>query len=134
MHNKQFFENMMRLTCLSPLPDFSGVLNYKEIGKTHLKVYYQGNMRVMSARACNRWFFTFNGVECSMPIDAAVYSGGVWSIIRAATIVGYCSGVPKGHVIVGLNVGSCAGYKQGDAFTGWNSVSRIIVEEVETPF
>ena len=69
-----------------------------------------------------------------MPIDAAVYSGGAWSIIRAATIVGYCSGVPKGHVIVGLNEGSCAGYKQGDAFTGWNSVSRIIVEEVETPF
>ena len=24
---------MMRLTCLSPLSDFSGVLNYKEIGK-----------------------------------------------------------------------------------------------------
>ena len=85
----------------------------------------------MSARTCNRWFFTFNGVECSMPIDTAVYSGGAWNIIRAATIVGYYSGVPKCHVIVELNVDSCAGYKQEDTFTGWNYVSRIIMEEVE---
>lgn len=101
---------------------------------THLKVYYQGNMRVFTARTCNRWFFTFNGVECSMPIDTTVYTGGAWNIIRAATIVGYCSGVPKGNVLVGLNVGACARQKQGNAYTGWNSVSRIIVEEVETPY
>lgn len=90
-------------------------------------------MRVMSARTCNRWFFIVNGVECSMPIDTAVYYGGAWNIIRAATI-GLLLRGPKGPCNSRLNVGSCAGYKQADAFTGWNSVSRIIVEEVETPF
>ena len=44
-----FFENMMRLTCLSPLSDFSGVLNYKEIGKntsqSHLPGKYEGHER-----------------------------------------------------------------------------------------
>lgn len=58
----------MRLTCLSPLSDFSGVLNYKEIGKNTSQSLLLG---VMSARTCNRWFFTVNGVECSMPIDTA---------------------------------------------------------------
>ena len=90
-------------------------------------------MRVMSARTCNRWFFIVNGVEWSMPIDTAVYYGGAWNIIRAATI-GLLLRGPKGPCNSRLNVGSCAGYKQADAFTGWNSVSRIILEEVETPF
>lgn len=89
-------------------------------------------MRVITSTTCNRWFFTFNGAECSMPIDTAVYSGGAWNIIRTATIEGYCSGISKGAVNVALNVGPCGdGYKLGDAYTGWNSVSRIIVEEVE---
>lgn len=52
-------------------------------------------MRVMSARTYNRWFFTVNGVECSMPIDTAVYYGGAWNIIRAATI-GLLLRGPKG--------------------------------------
>lgn len=87
-------------------------------------------MRVMSARTCNRWFFTVNGVEFSMPIDTAVYYGGAWNIIRAATI-GLLLRGPKGPC---NSRAKLAGYKQADTFTGWNSVSRIIVEEVETPF
>ena len=68
-----------------------------------------------------------------MPIDTAVYSGGAWNIIRTATIEGYCSGISKGSVNVALNVGPCDGYNPGNAYTGWNSVSRIIVEEVDPP-
>ena len=102
---------------------------------THLRVVYQGNMRVISADTCSRWFLTFNGAECSMPIDTAVYSGGGWNIFRTATIEGYCSGISKGSVNIALNVGPCSRYsnKRGNAYTGWNSVSRIIVEEVEPP-
>lgn len=84
-------------------------------------------MRVLTESACNRWFFTFNGVECSTPVDATVYSK------MKTTFEGYCPGINKGPVKVGLNVGSCAGYTGGDVHTGWNSVSRIIVEEVEPP-
>jgi len=71
-----------------------------------------------------------------MPIDTAVYSGGAWNIIRTATIEGYCSGISKGSVNAALNVGACGGgysNKRGNAYTGWNSVSRIIVEEVDPP-
>lgn len=68
-----------------------------------------------------------------MPIDTLNYSGGAWNIIRAATIEGYCPGISRGTVKVALNVGACANVKRGNAYTGWNSVSRIIVEEVEPP-
>lgn len=105
----------------------------KKKSNTHLKVVYQGNQRVYTAGACNRWFFTFNGLECSMPIDTAVYTGAVWNIFRAATIEGYCGGVPRGAVTVALNVGACSGHTRGNAYTGWNSASRIIIEEVEPP-
>jgi len=106
----------------------------KKNSNTHLRVVYQGNMRVITSGTCSRWFLTFNGAECSMPIDTAVYSGGAWNIIRTATIEGYCSGISKGSVNVALNVGPCGGgYSPGNAYTGWNSVSRIIVEEVEPP-
>ena len=88
-------------------------------------------MRVLTESACNRWFLTFNGAECSTPIDTMVYSEGEVSV--KTSIEGYCPGISKGHVKVGLNVGSCTGYTGGDAHTGWDSVSRIIVEEVEPP-
>ena len=68
-----------------------------------------------------------------MPIDTAVYSGGAWNIFRAATIEDYCQGISRGTVKVALNVGFCAGYKRGNAYTSWNSVSRIIVQEVDPP-
>jgi len=44
---------------------------------------------------------------------------------------GYCATALTGNVKVGLNVGPCDGYTGGDAHTGWDSVSRITVEEVE---
>lgn len=88
-------------------------------------------MRVLTESVCNRWFFTFNGAECSTPIDTMVYSVGKSS--SKTTFEGYCPGINKGPVKVGLNVGSCNNYTGGDAHTGWNSVIRIIVEEVEPP-
>ncbi|KAJ7374592.1 hypothetical protein OS493_004930 [Desmophyllum pertusum] len=102
---------------------------------SHLRVVYQGNTRVWTAYKCKRWFFTFNGVECSIPIDTAVYHWPRENIIRTTTIEGYCSGISKGPVTVALNVGACASHSAGvvDAYTGWNSVSRIIVQEVQPP-
>jgi hypothetical protein len=32
-------------------------------------------------------------------------------------------------VRVGFWVGNCAGYGSADAHTGWNAVSRVVVEE-----
>ncbi|KAL9974775.1 hypothetical protein ACROYT_G011858 [Oculina patagonica] len=105
----------------------------KKNSNTHLRVVYQGNMRILTGGTCNRWFFTFNGAECSMPIDTAVFSGESANIIRTASIEGYCPGISRGRVKVALNVGSCPSIRRGNAYTSWNSVSRIIVEEVDPP-
>ena len=86
---------------------------------------------------CNRWFFKFNGNECSGPmtIEAVVYNrwpSGSPSLLHHRSFEGYCENIPQGRVTVELWVGQChGGYTQlGDAHTGWNSVSRIMIEEV----
>ena len=87
--------------------------------------------------AANAGFFTFNGAECSgpMPIDGIVYMQGLKTLqpLRVRHIEGYCENIPRGEVRVGFNVGNCAGYGNADAHSGWNSVSRIVVEEVPAP-
>lgn len=88
-------------------------------------------MQVLSESACNRWFSTLNGAECSTPVDTTVYSEGKFNV--KTNFEGYCATALTGNVKVGLNVGLCDGYTGGDAHTGWDSVSRITVEEVEPP-
>ena len=98
-------------------------------------MYWTGDFRVSGCtNCCKRWYFTFNGAECSapLPIDGIVYL-----LIksdnphRVRHIEGYCNNIHKGKVRVGFWVGKCAGYNINyNAYTGYNSVSRIFVEEV----
>ena len=104
---------------------------------TAIKVSFQGNTRVYgSSDKCNRWFFKFNGNECSGPmtIEAAVYNywpSGSPNLLHHRSFEGYCENIPQGRVIVELWVGKClSGHTLGDAYTGWESVSRIMIEEV----
>ena len=53
--------------------------------------------------------------------------------LRVRHIEGYCENIHMAVVRVGFNVGNCAGYGNADAHSGWNSVSRIVVEEVPPP-
>ena len=103
---------------------------------TALRVIYQGNFYVGCSTCCKRWFITLNGAECSgpLPIDA------VWWIRKAdqenhksGSIEGYCENIHKGKIRVGINIGDCLGYGDANGYTGWNSVSRLIVEEVSPP-
>ena len=108
---------------------------------TALKVSFQGNLLVTgSSSKCNRWFFMFNGNECSGPmtIEAVVYNGwpssaGSPGLYHHRSFEGYCENIPQGAVTVQLWVGKCSGQTLGNAYTGWNSVSRIIIEEVSRP-
>ena len=108
---------------------------------TALKVSFQGVMRVDdSSIKCNRWFFKFNGNECSGPmtIEAVVYnnwpsSAGNPNLLHHRSFEGYCENIPQGTVRVELWVGSCLSGTLGDAYTGWQSVSRIMIEEVSRP-
>jgi len=112
----------------------------KKSAKTGLRVFYNGDLRLFNCHACcGRWYFTFNGAECSAPaaIDGLVYMvygrNGKKNLHRVRQIEGVCEKVHKGVVRVGFWIGKCVGYATGDAYTGWNSVSRIYVEEVPPP-
>ena len=107
---------------------------------TSLKVSFHGNMRVRGSNKCNRWYFKFNGNECSGPmtIDASVHNSwphgtANFDQLHHRSFEGYCENIPQGAVRVELWVGQCSGKTLGDAWTGWNSVSRIMIEEVSRP-
>ena len=105
---------------------------------TALKVSFQGNMRVGGSQKCSRWYFKFNGNECSGPmtIEAVVYNywpSGNANLQHHRSFEGFCENIPQGALTVELWVGQCSGYTLGDAETGWQSVSRIIIEEVARP-
>ena len=111
----------------------------KKFPDTSLHVYWTGVLRITNcADCCKRWYFTFNGAECAapLPIDGLVYmrKPTIQNIHRVNNIEGHCNNIHKGKVRVGFWVANCAGYSGSyDAQTGWNSVSRIFVEEVPKP-
>ncbi|XP_078368031.1 uncharacterized protein LOC144651857 isoform X2 [Oculina patagonica] len=118
----------------------SGVIQNCEFMKnftdTALHVYFAGILRISNCDdCCSRWYFTFNGAECSSPgpIDGAFYmqSGKNHNLHRHRHIEGHCNNIHKGKVRVGFWVGSCnTGHKNADAYTGWATMSRIFIEEV----
>jgi len=108
----------------------------KNYTDTALHVYFAGNLRIYNCNGCcSRWYFTFNGAECSSPgsVDGSFYmSKGIGhNLHRHRHIEGHCNGIHKGKVRVGFWVGKCtSGHKLADAHTGWDTLSRIFVEEV----
>ena len=111
----------------------------KQQSNSALRVSFQGTLRLYSHQKCSRWYFKFNGNECSGPmtIEAVVYSywpsGRVPDLQYHRSFEGYCENIPQGAIRVELWVGQCSGYTLGDAYTGWKSVSRIMIEEVSRP-
>ena len=99
-------------------------------------MFYEGTLRSYGNGACNRWYFTFDGAECTKPatIEGIVYvaSTTVYSH-RHSHIEGYCNQVPKGHIRVGFWIGKCESYSLGDSYTGYQSMSRIVIEELPPP-
>ena len=103
-----------------------------------LRVSFQGNMRVLGSSKSSRWYFKFNGNECSGPmtIEALVYNywpSGNPNLLHHRSFEGYCENIPQGSVRVELWVGKSSGRTLGDAYTGFESVSRIMIEEVSRP-
>ena len=95
-------------------------------------------MRVVGNSKCNRWYIKFNGNECNGPmtIEGIVYndwSSGNPNLHHHRSFEGYCENISQGAVRVELWVGQCGSSPLGDAYTGWNSVSRIMIEEVSRP-
>ena len=68
-----------------------------------------------------------------MTIEAAFRSD--WqsenpNLLHHRSFEGYCENIPQGRVTVELWVGQCPTSTLGDAYTGWESASRIMIEEV----
>ncbi|MCI4391756.1 hypothetical protein PGIGA_G00138180 [Pangasianodon gigas] len=105
-----------------------------------LRVLFSGSLRLKCKTACcGRWYFTFNGAECTgpLPIESIIYLdqgspefNSTINMHRTSTVEGLCEGISAGLVDVGIWVGTCADYPRGDASTGWNSVSRMFIEEL----
>ena len=69
-----------------------------------------------------------------MPIDAALWiRNRDEDNHRPGAIEGYCENIHKGRIRVAINIGNCPGRGDSDGYTGWNSVSRLIIEEVPKP-
>ena len=108
----------------------------KNFTNTALYVAWTGAFRVSGCTSCcKRWYFTFNGAECSapLPIDGIMYlgaSGRTQDPHRVRHIEGHCNNIHKGKVRVGFWVGNCQSHSPGDAYTGYISISRIFIEEV----
>ena len=126
-----------KLNCFDPFPLFLQECVFNKLfDKTGLRVFWNGALRIYNCHdCCRRWYFTFNGAECSAPeaIDGLVYmrhgDGYKKNLHRVRQIEGVCENVAKGIVRVGFWVGNCRGYGSADAWT----VSRIYVEEVPPP-
>ncbi|XP_022084696.1 collagen triple helix repeat-containing protein 1-like [Acanthaster planci] len=106
----------------------------KRYSNSALYVAYGGNLRLYGCDACcKRWYFTFNNNECSpVPIDGVVYQHNTYhmNLHRHRNIEGYCHTLGAGQIDVRFAVGDCNGYGNADAYTGWNSASRIIIKEI----
>ncbi len=109
----------------------------KKATLTYLYVQVASNMRVaVCDNCCKRWYVTFDGVECApVPLDGVVFMarGKTQNNHRPQVVAGHCKITRKGIVNVALNVGNCPGHGNADAYTGWNSATRIYVEEIEAP-
>ena len=99
-------------------------------------MFCEGNLCSRGNHVCKRWYFTFDGAECTKP---AAIEGIVW--VRSTTvephrhrhIEGYCNQVPKGHIRVGFWIGKWESSSLGKGYTGFRSMFRIVIEEVPPP-
>ncbi|XP_046861245.1 collagen triple helix repeat-containing protein 1-like [Xenia sp. Carnegie-2017] len=109
----------------------------KKRDNTYLRVFYAGSLRISNCdTCCKRWYFKFNGKECNPTIEGILYirkGRGTHDIHRHRHIEGYCGNIDKGTVNVGFHVGNCQGYSNADAYSGWQTVSRIVIQEVLAP-
>ncbi|XP_066921674.1 collagen triple helix repeat-containing protein 1-like isoform X2 [Clytia hemisphaerica] len=99
---------------------------------SYLMVSISSNIRQGKNKACSRWFVTFDGNECSpYPIDHLYYRSTANDDYIPFTLKGVCKINKSGVVSVGFNVGKCSGFDSlGDVYTGWNQVTRIVIEEL----
>ena len=120
----------------------------KSRSDTYLRLTWSSDMRQYLHHKCSQWYFMINGRECSSPASIV---GNIYhridspgstpnnNVHRHNTIVGVCRATSAGTLQsashqISMNVRHCPfGYSPGNAATGWESTSTMIVEELCPP-
>ena len=65
-----------------------------------------------------------------MTIEGLVYSpDNNGEPLQHRQIEGFCKSIQSGSIRVAVRVGNCPGFGSSDRYSGWRSVSRIMIEE-----
>ena len=78
-------------------------------------------------------YVLINDQECTEPaaIDGVLSISSITLIDRPTQIEGYCENIPSGEIRVGFKIGQCSDpYTESDGFTGWQSISRIMITKI----
>ncbi|XP_013398224.1 collagen triple helix repeat-containing protein 1-like, partial [Lingula anatina] len=108
----------------------------KKSALTALRVLWNGDTRQWNNGQCARWYFTFNGTECSNPgtIESVKYTyyydASSVNLHSPFTVQGTCVGLPAGDITLNFAVSHCSGYSGENAYTAWGSASNMMAEEI----
>ena len=123
------------LQCLICLILFQDCAFNKLQSNSALRVSFQGNMGVWGNKnKCSRWYSSSIEINAVDQWRLRLFFFNIWpNLYCHGSFEGYCEDIPQGVVRVELWVGKCIDQTLGNANTGWNSVSRIMIEEVSRP-
>eukprot|EP00050_Salpingoeca_kvevrii_P006241 m.288214 g.288214 ORF g.288214 m.288214 type:complete len:477 (-) comp11930_c0_seq1:195-1625(-) len=109
----------------------------KKYDNSVLKITWRGGIRLICPSPFNcgqRWWFTVNGQECGDHIDGVLHENGPDDYHRVSSLTGFCPVLEDGSTLaagthtIKFHTGHLSG-PVGDAYTGWQSTSTIIIEE-----
>ena len=125
----------------------------KRRSDTYLRLTWSSNFRMIGNGKCAQWYFMINGNRCTLPgsvegtlsyittLQGASGSSLTLNSHRHGTITGVCKGTSAGSLgsgshTVSVWVGQCplrTDLGVGDVYSGWDSTSHFIVEELCPP-
>jgi len=103
----------------------------KQDSSSLLRLTLSSNLRTNGAgNTCCQWAIRVNGSNCSPAVNGSAYISPGGNYHHHRTITGICEDVPAGLVFIEPWVENCPGYGAGDCYTGWNSMTALIAEEI----
>lgn len=96
-------------------------------GEEHLRVTSRGRVGVGKPDPAHR----LDGQNCREPVNGNVYISPGGNYHQHRTITGMCAGVGRGRHTIQSWIERCPGYGNHDCYTGWQSATWLLVEELD---